>query len=370
MALLRRLAQLFPKDRIIDGPHKQNLLLPNDPYGLATGFDRSESHAVIMHLLGTPWNRLVNEGLLIEPAGNGFYAISEEGWSAIELAKNGISSLPDSPEAPPHGVPTAFISYSWDSPEHKRWVSSLASKLQGEHGVKTILDQWDLYPGSDKTLFMENGIVAADFVLVVCTPEYARKSNKRTGGVGYEAMVLTSQLAKNIGQGKFIPVLRAGEWSNAMPTWIESKIGVDLRGDAYDEDEYKTLLRALHRAVAKPPPLGPRPDFDADSTSSGPLIHENAVTAVIRGASLAKRNEVEIRSEILKALSDNSLWPGPRAMTGGGYPAVRAAELAEYLSMDLDTVADHLEYLEGRGRVNRNSGTFDNHAPQWNVIPR
>ena len=58
---------------------------------------------------------------------------------------------------------------------------------------------------------MEESIGTSDFVLIVCTPDYATKANDRTGGVGYEAMIITSQLAQRIRQNKFIPVLRSGE---------------------------------------------------------------------------------------------------------------------------------------------------------------
>ena len=38
--------------------------------------------------------------------------------------------------------PKVFISYSHDSPEHRRWVSELGAKLR-RNGVDVILDQWD-----------------------------------------------------------------------------------------------------------------------------------------------------------------------------------------------------------------------------------
>ena len=44
--------------------------------------------------------------------------------------------------------PKVFISYSHDSPEHRRWVSELGAKLR-HSGVDAILDQWDLGPGDD-----------------------------------------------------------------------------------------------------------------------------------------------------------------------------------------------------------------------------
>ncbi len=57
------------------------------------------------------------------------------------------------------GIPTAFISYSWDSDAHKTWVRQLAEKLRSR-GVRVILDQWELSAGTDRTHFMESNIVA------------------------------------------------------------------------------------------------------------------------------------------------------------------------------------------------------------------
>lgn len=45
-------------------------------------------------------------------------------------------------------IKKTFISYAWDSEEHKNWVLKLASDLR-RHGVDTILDQWDVRLGND-----------------------------------------------------------------------------------------------------------------------------------------------------------------------------------------------------------------------------
>jgi hypothetical protein len=78
--------------------------------------------------------------------------------------------------------PRVFISYSWESEDHKKWVRYLAERLYAA-GIEARLDQWFVQPGESFTAFMEQEVEAADFVLIVCTPSYARKSNKRQGGV-------------------------------------------------------------------------------------------------------------------------------------------------------------------------------------------
>ena len=174
----------------------------------------------------------------------------------VEVLGTRISADASGSAAPASGIPTAFISYSWDSSDHQEWVLQIAEKLTRD-GVKVILDRWHLGPGGDRAQFMESGVRDSDFVLVICTPEYSKKATARVGGVGYEAMIITAELARQILQRKFIPVLRSGEWGPmSQPLWIESKLGVDLRGGTYREDEYERLLRCYTASSSSRPRLG------------------------------------------------------------------------------------------------------------------
>jgi hypothetical protein len=272
LLLLKRLIHIEPQVRGTGGFSKHNLTMSGDSYGLAAGFPDAENEAVRHHLLGGPWTRLVNDGFLVDPRGTGFFEVSEEG-----IAANSKVALNTPVQKQTDGIPTAFISYSWDNEAHRAWVRQLAEKLRSQ-GVRVILDQWELSAGGDRTHFMESNIVASDFVIIICTPTYATKSNKRDGGVGYEAMIITSQLAQRILQDKFIPVLRLGSFDDsAVPIWLQSKIGVDLRGDPYDPKQYDLLLRAVHRANDVAPPIGPKPVFAA---SRGDIV-ENAVSTLL-----------------------------------------------------------------------------------------
>jgi hypothetical protein len=227
-------------------------MLPGDSWGLAAGFVGSENEAVRLHLLGGPWTRLMNDGFLVDPRGSGFFAVSEEGLAA-SANESKLVSVSEQKEITNKvdGIPTAFISYSWDSDDHKLWVRKLAERLRSQ-GVKVILDQWDLKVGGDRTHFMASRIDSSDFVIIVCTPTYAAKANNREGGVGYEAMIITSQVARRTLQDKFIPVLRSGAWDDsAIPIWLQSKIGADLRGNPYDQKQYDTLILVASSPTTK-----------------------------------------------------------------------------------------------------------------------
>jgi hypothetical protein len=80
-------------------------------------------------------------------------------------------------------APKVFISYAWESDEHRNWVKSLAARLRGD-GVETVLDQWELAPGDQLPRFMERSVRESDFVLIVCTPKYQEKSDARLWGRG------------------------------------------------------------------------------------------------------------------------------------------------------------------------------------------
>lgn len=272
--LLRRLVQIYPIVRNIDKFHKGNILLPNDTWQIAIGFPASENMVVRRHLLGGPWNRLVVEGYLVDPDGQGFHDISPEGFAAAEEAAKPKPAVPIQTsesgrlvEFEYHDRPVAFMSYSWESEGHRRWVLALAERLYG-NGINVILDRWHLRMGMDKTVFMENAIAESDFVLIVCTPVYATKANQRSGGVGYEAMIITGQIAEDILETKFIPVLRVGEWDKtSMPQWLKTKTGADLRGNPYNEEQYNLLVRELYGEYLKPPAAGPKPDFSPIATA-------------------------------------------------------------------------------------------------------
>lgn len=155
-------------------------------------------------------------------------------------------------------VPRAFISYSHDSQSHKKWVLDLAVRLRNS-GVDAILDQWELQPGDDIPHFMETNLAAADRVLMVCTEKYVQKANTGTGGVGYEKMIVTSELMKSIDSNKVVPIVRQAG-THHVPTFLRSKLFIDFSQDSDLEFSFDELLRALVGApLFKKPPLGNNP---------------------------------------------------------------------------------------------------------------
>jgi hypothetical protein len=166
-------------------------------------------------------------------------------------------------------APTAFISYSHDTPEHKAWVLQLATDLRA-HGVDATLDQWDLAPGQDTAAFMERGVTGSTRVILVCTESYVRKAEAGSGGVGYERLIVTAELIQNIDTKKFIPVLRTNPSPKRVPSFLGPRLYIDFSSDAEYPARLEQLLREILGAPAVvKPPLGPNP-FSGSPTSLAP----------------------------------------------------------------------------------------------------
>lgn len=156
-------------------------------------------------------------------------------------------------------IPKVFISYSHDTPGHKKWVAEFSSKLI-ENGVDVILDQWDLGLGDDVPKFMENSVSQADRVLMICTEPYVRKADEGRGGVGYEAMIVTGELIRNLGTSKFIPIVRQHDADAVLPKAISTRFYVNLSEGQNQQEQLEQLLRELHQIpTVKKPPIGKNP---------------------------------------------------------------------------------------------------------------
>jgi hypothetical protein len=153
--------------------------------------------------------------------------------------------------------PSVFLSYAQESEMHKSWVRRLAEDLV-KNGVNTFLDQWDLHFGDDIGKFMERSIKEARYIVLVCTPDYGKGTNDREGGVGYEQAVFVGNLLMSRQlDSRFIPILRSGEASEALPTYLQSRLFIDFRDDNVYANSLDQLVRHLFGAQAfKRPPLG------------------------------------------------------------------------------------------------------------------
>jgi len=165
--------------------------------------------------------------------------------------------------------PKVFISYSWDDETHKNWVKDLADKLTN-NGVHVFFDRYDLRAGKDLTHFMEFSVREANKVLLILTPNYKLKAEKRQGGVGAEYSMITAEIFNNLQSDKFIPIVRVGVRNVCTPAFVNSKINIDMSNDNKFGASFEELLRTIYNEhIVNRPNLGPKPQFDNKDISIG-----------------------------------------------------------------------------------------------------
>lgn len=173
-----------------------------------------------------------------------------------------FKNIPSQFDEIPEGHPVVFISYSWDSEEHKAWVKKLSDDLRSKYAVYTLLDRYNR-GGFDLITFMTKAVERADRVLLIGTPDYRKKSEEYDGGgAKYEDQLISIQLYHQMGSSKFIPVLRTGKFDTAFSPLIETRTGYDMR----EESDYEGVLEQLaadlwNNPINAAPALGPKPSF-------------------------------------------------------------------------------------------------------------
>ena len=136
---------------------------------------------------------------------------------------------------------TVFITYCWESEEHNMWVKKLANDLSEYFNVKI---DTRLPLGADLSVFMEQGIVNSDKVLMILTREYKSRADQRLNGVGYETNVITDNLY-TAATPKFIPIIREATKNDVYPIYLGNKKGLDMSND----EEYNVNLAELIKNI-------------------------------------------------------------------------------------------------------------------------
>ncbi|MBI5606002.1 MAG: TIR domain-containing protein [Deltaproteobacteria bacterium] len=171
--------------------------------------------------------------------------------------------------------PKLFISYSWTNPDHESWVLNLATELR-ESGVDVILDKWDLREGHDANAFMEKMVSDQEIkkVALICDKAYAEKADGRSGGVGTETQIISSEVYAKQDQNKFVAVLKERDETGKpyLPTYYRSRIFIDLSDSESYVSNFERLLRWIFdKPLFIKPEIGTLPTFLKDDENSAPL---------------------------------------------------------------------------------------------------
>jgi hypothetical protein len=181
----------------------------------------------------------------------------------------------------PNTPSRVFISYANENAEHVAQVSEL-TRLLRENGIDARLDLPAAELRQDWPAWMVEEIKAADFVLVIASPEYRRRGEGVAlpgvgRGVQFEAALIREQFYSDRAASvpRVLPVLLPGRSKEDIPLWLGPYSGTSYPVTAFTLAGAEKLIRVLtgqpYESVA---PLGPRPVLPARRT-----WHESAPVA-------------------------------------------------------------------------------------------
>ena len=236
-------------------------------------------------------------------------------------------------------IQNVFISYSWSNPDHESWVITFAEELVSQ-GIHVILDKWDLQPGHDANAFMESMVTdpSVSKVILVCDQKYADKSNRRAGGAGTEAQIITPELYEKKDQDKFVAVVREldAEGKVYLPVYYGSRIYIDLTNPSTYGTEFDRLVQWIYgQPLYIRPKIGLKPSFLSDNDESGKI--DSAV--LFRRASEAVKNNqtnaVALVNEYFLTIAT-----GMEAFRVNGLPE----NLKEFDDVVVESIVDFIKY--------------------------
>ncbi len=233
-----------------------------------------------------------------------------------------------------------FISYSWDSDEHRKRVQDLAQKLRKE-GVDCWIDAFTQAAPEGWPRWMENEIEKAAFVVVVATKKYAERFSGKTPsgtglGVNWEGSIITQDLYDSGGiSSKLVSVF----FEKTDVEFIPKVIRKFNRYDLESEQGYDALYRLLtNQPAVVPVEIGKERDLSAASATiklaaldALPVYHHAARHSNLPRLPFGffgRREELKTIAEALApgARTWGALIDGPGGM-GKTSLAIRAAEL-------------------------------------------
>ena len=209
-------------------------------------------------------------------------------------------------------TPKIFVSYSWSSPEHEQWVLDLCHSLNND-GIEILLDKWDLREGDDSISFMERMVNDPTItkIIMVIDNKYTEKANARSGGVGTESTILSTELYSKRNSNNIVAVI--AEPGCSKPTFYASRIHIDLSQSERYAEEYENLVRWAYDKYKheRPKNIGKPPSF-ISMDDSLETLHTNtefriALEAIEKGRSTASGNVKSYLSKLNSELSKLSI---------------------------------------------------------------
>lgn len=144
-----------------------------------------------------------------------------------------------------------FISYAHEDDAHKDDVSRLSVLLR-TNGIDAVLDLPAADRRRDWALWMLRQVRESDFVLIIASPEYRRRSEGDAPpgegrGVQWEAALIRDEYYadRSAAERRFLPVLLPGRTTDDIPAWLGRVSSTSYPVTAFTLDGAEELIRVL-----------------------------------------------------------------------------------------------------------------------------
>ena len=136
-----------------------------------------------------------------------------------------------------------YVSYTHNSPEHKKWVAELVRQLVLD-GKNVTYDYSFMQPGQDFWNGIFHELARTNSVLLIITERYRETAlGARQGGLKREYDEIV-RLASSRSDMSVIPILREGDF-RTIPPEFSSRFAIDMRELLAGDNAYQQLLQAL-----------------------------------------------------------------------------------------------------------------------------
>jgi hypothetical protein len=171
-----------------------------------------------------------------------------------------LRETPTTTTSPPSKPIRTFISYSGTSDRHKKWVADLGTFLRA-NGVDARLDQWHLRKGMDLPQWMTNELEMAERVIIISDARYSERADGRSGGVGWETMLIQGDMSNLPPQStKYLVIVREDAFDSGVPKYLKTKFCIHWKSNSDEVELRNELLKEVYN-VSLAPPLGSPPTY-------------------------------------------------------------------------------------------------------------
>lgn len=177
-------------------------------------------------------------------------------------------------------APKVFISYSYDSEEHKKWVTDLTNTLRQKAGINATIDVFALNKTTDLDEIMTSGYKDSDKVVIILTKKYAEKVDDSDTGVGFENKLSTIIAKDKKTNNKLIFIKRDSSFNfkEVFPFIFRDHYAIEMSNDSEFQTKFEELYhRIWNKPFNEPAPIGDSPFNIKEQSTPQSVLEINGV---------------------------------------------------------------------------------------------